>query len=255
MTSACEGLPHTGQLQPAAEQTLLLVDGDDRNGNVFEVAPMKYAHVPRGADMLQRAFVNDPVMVYYGSVDTAPFFHTRWKIRHNLTLLDAVHQERVLTINGGESLLEYGAPGNNEPSRAYNFFFSLLEKFNTPELAKRKAEFRGKIKQMVQRAFGDKVDDMYDIQILGTAPEAQNRGYASALVNTLSEMADTAERDVWVVTAAHGFYARLGFVTVAQDSMGGDNPNWDGKPIEVHVMCRKHGSSSTSTDVDMTGSA
>lgn len=48
--------------------------------------------------------------------------------------------------------------------------------------------------------------------------------------------ADAAGRDVWVITGAYGFYARLGFVTVAEDSVGGDNPNWDGKPIEVHVV-------------------
>ncbi|KAH9899772.1 hypothetical protein C8Q73DRAFT_680984 [Cubamyces lactineus] len=255
MASIRESPASASGVQHAGEQTPLLVGGHDRNSNALEVAPMKYAHVPRGADMLQRAFVNDPVMIYYGSVDTAPFFHARWKIRHNMTLLDAVHQKRVLTINGGESLLEYGAPGNNHPSKAYNFFFSLLEKFNTPELTKRKAEFRGKITAMVQKAFGERVADMYDIQILGTAPEAQNRGYASALVNALSEMADAAGRDVWVITGAYGFYARLGFVTVAEDSVGGDNPNWDGKPIEVHVMCRKHKASAISTDGGVTGSA
>ncbi|KAI0660884.1 hypothetical protein C8Q70DRAFT_912728, partial [Cubamyces menziesii] len=191
----------------------------------------------RGADMLQRAFVNDPVMVYYGSVDTAPFFHVRWKIRHNMTLLDAVHQRRVLTINGGESLLEYGAPGNNEPSKAYNFLFGLLEKFNTPELTKRKGEFRGKIKAMVQQAFGERVNDMYDIQILGTAPEAQNRGYASALVNAVSEIGDADGHDVWLLTSdAYPFYESLGFSIVRSDALGVDNPRWKGGPIPLHIV-------------------
>lgn len=40
------------------------------------------------------------------SVDTAPFFQARWKLRHNVTLLDAVHQKRVLTVNQGDAVLE-----------------------------------------------------------------------------------------------------------------------------------------------------
>lgn len=40
------------------------------------------------------------------SVDTAPFFHARWKLRHSVTLLDAVHQKRVLTVNQGDAVLE-----------------------------------------------------------------------------------------------------------------------------------------------------
>ena len=35
---------------------------------------------------------------------------------------------------------------------------------------------------LVVEAFGDKVRDMYEIQALCTDPDAQGRGYASALV-------------------------------------------------------------------------
>ena len=45
---------------------------------------------------------------------------------------------------------------------------------------------------MVQTAFGEKAKDMYYIHILGTAPEAQGRGYASALVNAVTAMVGPA---------------------------------------------------------------
>lgn len=47
---------------------------------------------------------------------------------------------------------------------------------------KRWKEFGVKAQTLVVEAFGDKVQDMYEIQALCTDPDAQGRGYASALV-------------------------------------------------------------------------
>ena len=41
---------------------------------------------------------------------------------------------------------------------------------------------------MLKDAFGEKVKEMYEVRTLATAPEAQGRGYGSALVNIVTEM-------------------------------------------------------------------
>ncbi|KAI0776013.1 hypothetical protein BD413DRAFT_602527 [Trametes elegans] len=230
-------------MPPSTEKTALL---DEHSHGREQVTAGRYGTLPqaeafKGADTIQRAFVNDSVMLYCGAVDTAPLFKTRWWLRHAATYLDGVHQGRVLTVNAGEAVLLYGRPGNNAPSILYNFFFWLLTRGDTPELKKRKSEFRDKIKLMIQEAFGDGdgVNDMYELQVLGTAPEAQGRGYASALVAAVTNMAVAEGRDTFVVSAsACTFYEQLGFVVVSRDVLGGDNPDWDGVPIPVHLLHR-----------------
>ncbi|KAL7282490.1 hypothetical protein ACG7TL_003961 [Trametes sanguinea] len=153
-----------------------------------------------------------------------------------MTLLDTVHQRRTLTINHGESVLQYSAPGNGQNSIWYTTFFRLWQGFDTPELTKRKTETRRKTAVAVEKAFGNKVKDMYSLEILATAPEVRNRGYASALVNTVVKMAAAEGRDVWVVTAnSCEFYRRLGFVVRTKAVLGEDNPEWHDEPIILHV--------------------
>ncbi|KAI0832526.1 hypothetical protein BC628DRAFT_325211 [Trametes gibbosa] len=207
--------------------------------STINVVPLKYNEVGSGVDTIERAFIQDEVMIYYSSVDTAPFYAARWKIKHTLNLLGAALQRRMLTVNRGESVLLYGSPENNQPIKVVGFILKLLEKADAPELTRRKAEFRGKIQSMVKDAFGSEVQDMYDLQVLATAPEAQRRGYGSALVTTVTNMADAAGRDTWVVTAgSYKFYEQVGFVVVRRDALGGDNPKWNGKPIPIHLMRR-----------------
>ncbi|KAH9846937.1 hypothetical protein C2E23DRAFT_536501 [Lenzites betulinus] len=204
-----------------------------------DVVPLRYNEVGSGVDTIQRAFAQDQIMLYYSSVDTTPFYSARWKIRHTLNVWDAVLQHRILTVDHGKSVLLYGFPGSNHPKKLFRFLLGLLEKADSPELAKRKAEFRGKIWSMVRDAFGTEAPDMYDLQILATAPEAQGRGYASALVTTVTNMADAAGRDTWLITAgSYTFYEQLGFVVVGKDALGDNNPKWEGKPIPIHLMRR-----------------
>ncbi|KAI9056587.1 hypothetical protein FKP32DRAFT_1479529 [Trametes sanguinea] len=249
-----------GSLVQASENTPLLCDkrhseASDSGCDQFDIMPLKYGEVIRGADTIHRAFAEDTMMKYYSSVDTAPLYDLRWRIRHTMTLLDTVHQSRTLTINHGESVLQFSAPGNDQNSIWYTTFFRAWQAFDTPELTKvrmprgstvysdthrliqRKSETRRKTAVVVQKAFGDKFKDMYNLEILATAPEARNRGYASALVNTVVGMAAAEGRDVWVVTAnASEFYRRLGFVVMMKAILGEDNPTWHGEPIILHVM-------------------
>lgn len=59
------------------------------------------------------------------------------------------------------------------------------------EILQRFQECGKKIEALKETALGDEAENMYEIEILGTDPEYQGRGYASALVNTVTDM-------VWV---------------------------------------------------------
>ena len=106
---------------------------------------------------------------------------------------------------------------------------------------------------MVKDAFGEKVKDMYEVQALATAPEAQGRGYGSALVRTVTDMVgeqsasqltllsmfqgDADGHDVWLITSdAYGFYETLGFSVIGYTAVGTDNPKWKGKPVGVRIV-------------------
>lgn len=62
-----------------------------------------------------------------------------------------------------------------------------------------------KIEALTQSAFGDKVEVMYELQSLATAPEAQGKGFASALVTTVTDMVRFGKRMVVPVTERRGF--------------------------------------------------
>ncbi|KAI0335569.1 hypothetical protein GY45DRAFT_1316922 [Cubamyces sp. BRFM 1775] len=85
---------------------------------------------------------------------------------------------------------------------------------------------------MAKDAFGEKVEDMYEVQILATAPEAQGQGYGSALVTAITDKGDADGHDVWLLTSdAYQFYESLGFSIVRSDVVGADNPRWKGGPV------------------------
>ncbi|KAH9936895.1 uncharacterized protein BXZ73DRAFT_44979 [Epithele typhae] len=102
---------------------------------------------------------------------------------------------------------------------------------------KRRNEFVEAIKKLEEEALGDRAKEMFTLAGLGTAPEAQGKGYASALVQCLLAMADAEGRATSVVTTdAAGFYALHGFVLVGETWIAKDNPKYDGPPVPVRVL-------------------
>ncbi|KAI9000911.1 hypothetical protein BD414DRAFT_473072 [Trametes punicea] len=205
-----------------------------------EVVPMRRVDTLRGADTMYRAFTKDSLMLYFAAVDTAPFRSARIRANYCVLFDDAVRKNHMFTVNCGEAVLRYRIPG--EPrgmGRWHTFLANLVSKFDTRELIKRKKEFVSKVGIMVKDAFGERVAEMYEIGVLGTAPEAQGRGYGSALVTKVTDMGDAEGRDVWVVTAdAYSFYETLGFITIRTMTLGTEDPKWDGKPVMIYIMYR-----------------
>ncbi|KAI0375744.1 hypothetical protein BV20DRAFT_1040341 [Pilatotrama ljubarskyi] len=224
---------HTSELKYCDEKTPLL----RQPRREHQVVPMKRAHMARGADGVHRAFTYDSLMVYFASVDTAPFREARQKAGYYIMFDGAIRQGRMLTVDEGRAVMKYGGPGDGKPPRLHRFLTWVLDQFDTPELVKRKTEFMGKVVAMVTDALGEKVADMYEIQAIATAPEAQERGYGTALVTTVTDMGDAQGRDVWLITTdAYPFYESLGFSTIRSDLVGADNSAWDGAPITIRLV-------------------
>ncbi|KAI0335570.1 hypothetical protein GY45DRAFT_1316924 [Cubamyces sp. BRFM 1775] len=223
------------------EVTPLLCDYKGRSYvQNIEVAPMQHDDLVKATDTTHRAFLKEALMVYFSSADTRPFREARNKAQYYLSYDDAIHKQRMLTVNKADALMRYSTPGDPKGlTRWRTFLTALIDKLDNRELAKRKKEVEGKIGAMVEDAFGEKVKDMYEVQALATAPEAQGRGYGSALVTAVTDMGDADGHDVWLITSdAYGFYETLGFSVIRLDFVGADNPKWKGKPVGVRIMYR-----------------
>ncbi|KAH9911675.1 uncharacterized protein BXZ73DRAFT_1473, partial [Epithele typhae] len=101
----------------------------------------------------------------------------------------------------------------------------------------RHTEYLNAVARLEAEGVGDRKAEMFELIMLETTPEKQGRGYASALVKALNDLADAEERAVWVRTSdASGFYATLGYVTVAHGMIAEDNPEWDGPPVDIYIV-------------------
>ncbi|OSC97096.1 hypothetical protein PYCCODRAFT_1399433 [Trametes coccinea BRFM310] len=204
------------------------------------VEPLRRRDIPHATDCLHRAFVTDSMMIYWADADTAPFRTARMRAQHALLFHDAIRKKRMLTVHRGDAVMRYGVPGaDNGMDRVHTFLTRLVQKFDTKELTKRKKEMEEKVGAMVGEALGERVADMYEVQALATAPEAQGHGYGSALVTTVTDMGDADGHDVWLITAdARPFYEFLGFTAIRTTTIGEDNPKWTGAPVYMHLMYR-----------------
>ncbi|KAL7281024.1 hypothetical protein ACG7TL_004326 [Trametes sanguinea] len=219
------------------------------------VEPLRRRDIPHATDCLHRAFVTDSMMIYWacGSLgiwnsltrgillqdaDTAPFRTARMRAQHALLFHDAIRKKRMLTVHRGDAVMRYGVPGaDNGMDCVHAFLTRLVQKFDTKELTKRKKEMEEKVGAMVGEALGERVADMYEVQALATAPEAQGQGYGSALVTTVTDMGDADGHDVWLITAdARPFYEFLGFTAIRTTTIGEDNPKWTAAPVYMHLV-------------------
>ncbi|KAL1944250.1 hypothetical protein VTO73DRAFT_3435 [Trametes versicolor] len=218
---------------------LLSEEGGIPSRQKIEVKAMRYADLPKGVDTAQTVLHDQAMMEYLISADTWPFFETRWKLKHGLYMADGISQHRMLTVNRGDSNLRYAVPGNRNIRKVFAWLSDLARLFDPPEVQKRWKECMEATGALAQSSFGDRIEEMYEIQTLGTAPKAQGNGFASALVTTITDMGDADGHDVWVLTtSAYGFYEMLGFSIIGQATVGADNPKWDGDPVTLRVMLR-----------------
>ncbi|KAH9934445.1 uncharacterized protein BXZ73DRAFT_45696, partial [Epithele typhae] len=102
----------------------------------------------------------------------------------------------------------------------------------------RRKEVDSALEEIIKREFGDRVEDMYEVQGLAVTLEKQGRGYATALMRTILDKSDADGKDSWVITGrSHTFYATLGYTIVGKGQTGGENLTWPHGPVDWIVVC------------------
>ncbi|KAH9835738.1 uncharacterized protein C8Q71DRAFT_858588 [Rhodofomes roseus] len=220
-----------------------------------KIEPMRVVDVPKTVDEMLVANEGDPWARYKGGhpVDNVEktIFPLQLKTTIYLRWLDGIRRREHWTINRGDSVLVYSAAENSLPrwkrtinqtiQTLINRFLGVFPYLSTPEQRKRGKEAGDKLRATIAQHIGDRAADLISLDNLVTAVRAQKRGYASALVTKLMDLADEQGRGVWLFTHERtvGFYAQFGFKRIAHFTVGDDNPTWTEKPVVMCMMLRE----------------
>ncbi|KAI0706890.1 hypothetical protein C8T65DRAFT_740445 [Cerioporus squamosus] len=239
------------------EKAALLGGGPPTYGSLqtldddIEVKPLRYSDVPQAASNTYTATRVESLVRYVDMFGSTPLSASCTKLLIALNYADEVRRGRVYTINNGDSNLSYREAGEKRSGRLVTWISALVDPFKSTEARKREKEVVTKLRAMIKSALGERVNDMMELTGLATAPAAQGHGYATALVRVLNEIADAKGRAVYVFTDdAKWFYEELGYVLVAEDWAGVDNPKWTGDPVPLRIMVREPKSAGGFVDVE-----
>ncbi|CAA7259604.1 unnamed protein product [Cyclocybe aegerita] len=221
------------------------------------VEPLRQSDVWNAAKSWYDAFLDDPMIGYLN--DDQKGNPTAHKVSTTLIMSAWIRTKVVLTVDGGTSVI-VATPAKKGPTNPAHtiidtllkWFFSSLLVVKSPEQRKRYAEARTKLDKVIAKTIGDWVKDMIFINLLCTALPSQHRGYASALLTTITGLADSLGQAAWLESSNvlnTGFYNSHGFYTVGEVALGEDNPKWAKNPVVVKVMSSLKNGSSSSIEV------
>ncbi|KAJ3518079.1 hypothetical protein NLJ89_g93 [Agrocybe chaxingu] len=212
------------------------------------VEPLRQSDVWNAAKSWYDAFSDDPMIGYLNDGQKGnPTVH---KVSTTLIMSAWIRTKVVLTVDGGTSVI-VATPAKRGPTNPAHiiidtllkWFFSSLQAVKSHEQRKRYAEARTKLDKVVAETIGDRAKDMIFINLLCTAPPSQHRGYASALLATITGQSDSFGQAAWLESSNvlnTEFYNSHGFYTVGEALLGEENPTWTDKPVAVRV-CQKRG--------------
>ncbi|KAI0688643.1 hypothetical protein C8T65DRAFT_746500 [Cerioporus squamosus] len=185
-----------------------------------EVKPLQYRDIPRAVNGVFKAFTNDSTMRYFKEAESPMLYHARQWLDLATRFADCVNRGRISTVDHGTSFIYYGAAGDNKHKPPFSWILRLLGMLRSGEVRKRRNEFLTKATTLIEAAFGEKAEDMFEVEGLGTA-DAQGR--ATYLITG----------DAWK------FYESAGYKVIAEDLIGNDNPNYHGPPAPIRLMLRE----------------
>ncbi|CCM00286.1 uncharacterized protein FIBRA_02316 [Fibroporia radiculosa] len=221
--------------------------------NEPELRPLAYADLPRAVHLLTKANEDDPSRHYIDDTPDACAKASEYANWIGLFIRSAreVTKHEAWTIGGGDSVVYYSPPSDTLSRRRKRLYAildwlvnasgkSLTRIFRTSQQRARRTELGTKMIAAISGGIGNRVDQLFSIDLLATAVDKQGRGYASRLVNQVTAMADAQFRGTWLITNQYtvGFYERLGFVTVKEFALG-DDPTWTKGPVILCVMLRE----------------
>ncbi|KAJ3545481.1 hypothetical protein NMY22_g2418 [Coprinellus aureogranulatus] len=215
------------------------------------IQPLKDGDVWKAARVWDLAFRDDPILNYIDAGVKETRMRNWWRrITYTFALWVWIRTMIVITIDGGASVVAAKTPG---PKNIRNRFLEwlatiLLTKLGgmysrgTKEQRKRANEYSEKVKAVVQAKLGDRIKLMMSVPLVMTAPDRQGRGYASALLREMTNLADTRQEAFALVSinkANEGFYNFHGFQSVGEALLGEGNPAWGGPVLRVQIMLRE----------------
>lgn len=221
-----------------------------------QVTSLTYYQIPKAIVSYNDAFVGSPLHHYLKDTPDKPkgiwpsivqnitmcLTTTLWIYRASNIVntvdkgISGIYAEHALKSPNGKKTL-------SEKALEYAFgkIVALLST-DSPQQIKRRKEFVEKVEALSKTVLTDGKDEMLLIMYLYTAPEAQGRGYASGLMRSILDIADSQQRGTWLLTGKATniiFYNHHGFETVGEFSLGNTNPDWHEDPVIITIMARK----------------
>jgi ribosomal protein S18 acetylase RimI-like enzyme len=186
----------------------------------MEVRPARGEEIPQLAEMLARAFQDDPVTAWFLRSDAKrPKYARRFFAWQLHRLLD---QEHVFTNGDGNGAALWALPGRWRESswQALRLFVSLV-----PALGSHIPVAARGIERVEKRHPED--PHLY-LAVLGTDPSAQGRGIGSTLMRPGLELCDREGLPAYLESSKESnlaFYARFGFRVTEEVRMPGEGPS------------------------------
>ncbi|RDX44754.1 hypothetical protein OH76DRAFT_1408834 [Lentinus brumalis] len=227
-----------------SDESTLLLAGEKPLGDFqdldIEVKPLPYRNIPRAVDGDFKAFANNSMQRYLKDAENSRVHHVLKWIDSVVRFTDAVKRGKIITVDRGDAVLLYGVPGNNTEKPPFSWIVSLLGLLGSRELRKRRKEIIAKSHALLEAAIGERVDELFEVQRLATVPAKQGRGYATALISVVHDLADAQGRATYVFTGdTWKFYESVGYKLVGEDWFGNDNPKYHGPPGPIRLMLRE----------------
>ncbi|EAU84636.1 hypothetical protein CC1G_00155 [Coprinopsis cinerea okayama7 len=218
----------------------------------LEVTLLQDKEVWKAATTWTNAFVNDPLIRYLrDNKPLTPREAKAQKVFMSGLLLGWIRRKIAITINGGASLVvATPAPSSTGPGGPKDKFLDWLlnvtlkfsERISPRERRRRQREVRDKLRPIIDEKIAPRQNDMIHVTLVCTEPESQGRGYASALLDTITRLADILGVACWLESsniANEPFYNSHGFKSVGNAVVGDQNPDWGEKPVIVQIMIRE----------------
>ncbi|PPR00371.1 hypothetical protein CVT24_004405 [Panaeolus cyanescens] len=158
-----------------------------------------------------------------------------------------------MSIDHGNAFI-WAVPGNYKPTlldKLATWVHIIVRKFTlSKEQNKRFDEVEERKAKAIKETpeLGDNVSKMLFVASLATHPDHRGKGYGSALLKSVTDIADGLGQTAWLSSSNKEntkFYNAHGFKTVKEVVVGDDNPTWKEPPIILSLMVREPVSSSS----------
>ncbi|KAI0700763.1 hypothetical protein BC835DRAFT_364085 [Cytidiella melzeri] len=172
------------------------------------IRKLRFGDIPEAIRMVEDAFEEDPLQHYLRrdtpDADTTGHFRQSWRLSLGANLAFIIRKGLVWTVGDSDAMVIYFPADLVEDDldkiikNALPLFTVAQANMLTEQQRQRQTAFAALFRQAVTEFLGDRVKDMFEVGGLATRPSKQGRGYGSALVKGVSDLADAARCATWL---------------------------------------------------------